>query len=65
MPEETALMSREISLGHNGSRGGPRISASSASQCRGLKKLFVVPGDVLGSFVDTVSVAVTLHKEKS
>ena len=31
--EETVLMSKEISLGHNGSRGGTRISTSSANQC--------------------------------
>ena len=31
LPEETVLMSREISLGHNGSRGGTRISTSLAN----------------------------------
>ena len=52
LPEEIVLMSREISLGHNGSRGGPRISASSASQCRGPNKLSVVVGNIPGSSVD-------------
>ena len=31
LPEETVLMSREISLGHNGSRGGMRINTSLAN----------------------------------
>ena len=33
LSEETALVSREINLGHNSSRGGPRISTSLANQC--------------------------------
>jgi len=33
LSETTAIVSREISLGHNNSRGGPRISTSSANQC--------------------------------
>ena len=49
--EEAALVSREISLGHSNSRGGPRISTSSTNQCRGPKRFFVVLGDVLGSSV--------------
>ena len=53
LSKETALVSREISLGHNNSRGGPRISTSSANQCRGPKSLFVIPGNVLGSSVGT------------
>ena len=32
LSEETMIVSREISLGHNNSRGGPRISTSSADQ---------------------------------
>ena len=52
LPEETVLMSRDISLGHNGSRGGPRINASSASQCQGPNKLSVVPSNIPGSSVD-------------
>ena len=31
--EETAIVSKEISLGHNSSRGGSRINTSSANQC--------------------------------
>jgi len=49
--EETALVSREISLGHNSSKGGPRISTSSVNQCRGPKRLSVVLGNVPGSSV--------------
>ena len=52
LPEKTVLMSRELSLGHNVSRGGTRISTSLANQCRGPKKLSVVPGNVPRSFVD-------------
>ena len=44
--EEIAIVSREINLGHNSSRGGPRISTSSANQCRGPKRLLIVPGNV-------------------
>ena len=47
--EETTIVSREISLGHNSSRGEPRISTSFANQCRGLKRLPVVPSNVLES----------------
>ena len=65
LPEETVLMSREISLGHNGSRGGTRISASLANQCRVLKKLSIVPGNVQEVLLMRISVAVTLDKEKS
>ena len=50
--EEIVFMSKEISLGHNGSRGGTRISTSLANQCRGPKKLFVVPSNVPRSSVD-------------
>ena len=53
LSEETVLVSREISLSHNNSRGGPRISTSSANQCRGPKKLSIVPGDIPGSSVGT------------
>ena len=52
LSEKTVLVSREISLGHNGSRGGMRISTSLANQCRGPKKLFVVPSNVPRSSVD-------------
>ena len=51
LSEETALVSREISLGHNNSRGGPRIRTSSANQCQGLKSLSIVPGNVPGGSV--------------
>ena len=51
LSEETALVNREISLGHNSSRGGPRISTSSANQFRGPKRLFVVPSNVPRSSV--------------
>jgi len=51
LSEETALVSREISLDHNSSRGGPRISTSSTNQCRGPKRLSIVPSNVPGSFV--------------
>ena len=51
--EETALVNREISIGQNSSRGGPRISTSSANQFRGPKRLFVIPGNVPGNFVGT------------
>ena len=51
LSEETTLVSREISLDHNSSRGGPRISTSSANQCRGPKGLLVVLGNVPGSCV--------------
>ena len=37
LSKKVALVNREISLGHNNSRGGPRISTSSANQCRGPK----------------------------
>ena len=46
LSEEATLVNREISLSHNSSRGGPRISTSSANQCRGLKRLPVVPGNI-------------------
>ena len=49
LPEEAALVNREINLGHNSSRGGSRISTSSANQCRGPKRLPIVPGNVLES----------------
>ena len=49
--EETTLVSREISLGHSSSRGGPRISTSSVNQCRGPKRLSIVPSNVPGSSV--------------
>ena len=48
LSEETMIVSREISLGHNNSRGGPRISTSSANQCQGPKGLSIVPSNVLG-----------------
>ena len=51
LPEETAIVSRETSLGHNILKGGPRISTSSANQCRGPKGLSVVLGNAPGSFV--------------
>ena len=47
MSEEVALVNKEISLGHNSSRGEPRISTSFANQCRGPKRLPVVPSNVL------------------
>ena len=53
LSEETMIVSREISLGHNNSRGGPRISTSSANQCGGPKRLSVVPGNVPRSSVGT------------
>ena len=53
LPEKTVLMSREISLGHIGSRGGTRISTSLANQCRGPKSLSVIPGNVLGNSIST------------
>ena len=53
LSEETALVSREISLGHNNSRGGLRICTSSANQCRGPKSLSFIPGNVLGNSVGT------------
>jgi len=49
--EEAALLSKEISLDHNSSRGGPRISTSSANKYRGSKRLSVVSGNVPGSSV--------------
>ena len=49
--EETTLVRREIGLGHSSSRGGLRISTSLANQCRGLKRLFVILGNVPGSSV--------------
>ena len=51
LSKETALVSREISLGHNNSRGGTRISTSSANQCEGPKRLSVVPGNIPRSSV--------------
>ena len=51
LSEETVIVSREISLGHNNSRGGSRISTSSTNQCRGLEGLSVVPGNTPGSSV--------------
>ena len=51
LSEVTALVSREISLGHNSLKGGPRISTSSANQCRGPTRLSVVLGNVPGSFL--------------
>jgi len=32
LSEETTIVSREVNLGHNSSRGGPKISTSSANQ---------------------------------
>ena len=51
LSEETAIVSREISLGHNILKGGLRISTSSTNQCRGLEGLSVVPGNTPGSSV--------------
>jgi len=51
LSEEIALVNREINLGHNSSRGGPRISTSSANQFRGPKRLPVVSGNVPRSSV--------------
>ena len=51
LSEETAIVSRKSSLGHNNSRGGSRISTSSTNQCRGPKGLSVVLGNVPGSCV--------------
>ena len=49
--EETATVSREISLGHNSSRGGLRMSTSSANQCQGLKGSSDILGNVPRSSV--------------
>ena len=49
--EKTALASREIILGHSSSRGGLRLSTSSANQCRGSKRLSVVSGNIPRSSV--------------
>jgi len=51
LSEETVIVNREISLVHNSLKGGPRISPSSANQCRGPEGLSVVPDNVPGSFV--------------
>ena len=51
LSEETALVNKEINLGHNSSRGGPRINKSSATQFRGPKRLPVVSGNVPRSSV--------------
>ena len=51
LSEETTLVNREINLGHNSSRGGLRISTSSANQFRGPKRLLVVSGNVPRSSV--------------
>ena len=51
LSEETAIVSREIRLGRNSSRGGSRISTSSANQCRGPKGLSIVLGNVPRSSV--------------
>ena len=51
LSEETAIVSREISLGHNILKGGPRISTSSTNQCRGLEGLSVVLGNTPGSSI--------------
>ena len=53
LSEETALVNREISFGHNSSRSGPRINTSSANQYQGSKRLFVVPSNIPGSSVGT------------
>ena len=64
LPEKTVLMSREIRLGHNDSRGGTRISTSLANQCRGPKKLSVVPGNVPGSSVDADKCCSDIRQEE-
>ena len=46
LSEKATLINREISLGNNSSRGGPRISTSSANQCLGPKRLPVVLSNV-------------------
>ena len=51
LSEETVIVSREISLGHNNSRGGSRISTSSTNQCQGPKGLSVVLGNVPGNSI--------------
>ena len=51
LSEKTATVSKEISLGHNSSRGGLRMSTSSANQCRGPKGLSVILSNVPGSSV--------------
>ena len=51
LSEETAIVSREINLGHNSLKGGPRISTSSTNQCRGSEGLLVILGNASGSFV--------------
>ena len=53
LEEETALVNREISIGQNSSRGGPRISTSSANQFRGPKRLSVVLSNVPGNSIGT------------
>ena len=65
LSEETALVNREISLGHNSSRGGPKISKSLANQFQGSKRLPVVPCNVPGSSVGADIIAVTSDREKS
>ena len=51
LSKETAIVSREISLGHNNLKGGSRISTSSANQCQGPEELSVVPGNTPRSSV--------------
>ena len=62
--EETALASREIILGHSSSRGGPRLSTSSANQCRGSKRLSVVSGNILRSSVGVDMYCNDIRQEK-
>ena len=62
LPEKTVLMSRGISLGRNGSRGGTRISTSLANQ--GPKKLSVVPGNVPRSSVDADKCCSDIRQEE-
>ena len=40
--KETMLLNKNVSFGHNGSRGGLRINVFSASQSRGPKRWFAV-----------------------
>jgi len=65
LSKETALVNREISLGHNSSRGGPRISKSLANQFQGSKRLPVISGNVPGNSVGVDIIAVTSNREKS
>ena len=65
LEEETALVNREISIGQNSSRGGPKISKSLANQFQGSKRLSVVPCNVPGSSVGADIITVTSDREKS